>query len=614
MRLELESSITGPAHKPVEVDNHFPDSFNAQELLRCGIDAARSGDRESARRLLFQASGIDPRCEDVWMWLASISEYPEELLVFLNNALDINPENRRAKEWRIATRSLLAKTFVQRAIAVHQDGGAAQADQCIEQALKYDPECEMAWFWKASFASTDDQKTECLLKVLEIDPDNQDAKNALDNITRARSNASFREAKNAAVAGRRKKAFELVDEFLMSEPNNAEAWILRSHLSLSLDQKIESLTRALEIDPDNAAARSSYDFLVATVDSANDGNQTDAAAEPEPLAQPLGEPEPSCEVRETVEAAVGRSFEDFLHIDITEDPGFVAVTEDLPEFEIDRKTAPDVSGNGHVTQPDVEEGGVPVSAATNKCPFCGMPNEPQAFSCETCRAVLTLSDIESLLHNLTADRETIKNAVTQMEAEWNLRDFSEDELTALGIGHMNLGNYSGGFKYIQEASRLNPNNVVLAAQLNTIAIRLDEMKRQDEVREAMPSGKTILVVDDSATVRKLISGKLEKSGHHVICAEDGVEALERFEASMPDLVLLDISMPKMDGYEVCKQIRSNPAAKDLPIVMISGKDGFFDKVRGRLAGTTGYVTKPFGPETLMKALETYLLPEQPVEA
>jgi twitching motility two-component system response regulator PilG len=65
----------------------------------------------------------------------------------------------------------------------------------------------------------------------------------------------------------------------------------------------------------------------------------------------------------------------------------------------------------------------------------------------------------------------------------------------------------------------------------------------------------------------------------------------------------------MDGYEVCKQIRANPAARDLPVVMISGKDGFFDKVRGRMAGTTGYVTKPFGPETLMKALETYLLPD-----
>ena len=175
-------------------------------------------------------------------------------------------------------------------------------------------------------------------------------------------------------------------------------------------------------------------------------------------------------------------------------------------------------------------------------------------------------------------------------------------------------NFESGIKYLQEALRLDPNNVILSGQLNTIAIRLDEIHRQNEIHESMPKGRTILVVDDSATVRKLISGKLEKSGHTVVCAEDGVEGLARIAEKLPDLVLLDITMPRMDGYEVCKQIRANPASKDVPVVMISGKDGFFDKVRGRMAGTTGYVTKPFGPETLMKALETYLLQEDvPVE-
>ncbi len=117
----------------------------------------------------------------------------------------------------------------------------------------------------------------------------------------------------------------------------------------------------------------------------------------------------------------------------------------------------------------------------------------------------------------------------------------------------------------------------------------------------------ILVVDDSATVRKLVSGKLEKCGHEVVCAIDGVDALEKINALVPDLILLDITMPRMDGYQVCKLIRNNEATKDVPIVMISGKDGFFDKVRGRMAGTTGYITKPFGPETLMKTVEAYIV-------
>jgi twitching motility two-component system response regulator PilG len=168
-----------------------------------------------------------------------------------------------------------------------------------------------------------------------------------------------------------------------------------------------------------------------------------------------------------------------------------------------------------------------------------------------------------------------------------------------------------GYSCLLEASKLSPNNVVLTAQVNSLLIRLEEIKKQEEAHLKMPKGKSILVVDDSPTVRKLIAGKLEKCGHAVVCANDGVEALERLENFVPDLILLDITMPRLDGYQVCKQIRSNNSTKDVTVVMISGKDGFFDKVRGRMAGTTGYITKPFGPETLMKAVEMYLSGEAP---
>ena len=119
----------------------------------------------------------------------------------------------------------------------------------------------------------------------------------------------------------------------------------------------------------------------------------------------------------------------------------------------------------------------------------------------------------------------------------------------------------------------------------------------------------ILIVEDEERITSFVRRGLTSSGYLVSSAATGLEALEILGGENIDLVLLDITMPRMDGYEVRKQIRSNPQAKNLPVVMISGKDGFFDKVRGRMAGSTGYVTKPFGPETLMKALETYLVPE-----
>jgi twitching motility two-component system response regulator PilG len=240
------------------------------------------------------------------------------------------------------------------------------------------------------------------------------------------------------------------------------------------------------------------------------------------------------------------------------------------------------------------------------CPFCRAGYDAQAIVCQRCKAVLTMSDLEMLISNLGADKLLLRDAVERLEAERSSRELSEAELTTLGIGHLNLQNLQYGFNYLLLASELNPNNVVLSGHVNALRIRLEEIKRRDEVHETMTKGKTILVVDDSPTVRKLIAGKLEKSGHDVICATDGVEAIERLREVVPDLVLLDITMPRMDGYQVCKMIRSNSTTQNVPVVMISGKDGFFDKVRGRMAGTTGYITKPFGPDTLMKAVETFL--------
>jgi twitching motility two-component system response regulator PilG len=226
-------------------------------------------------------------------------------------------------------------------------------------------------------------------------------------------------------------------------------------------------------------------------------------------------------------------------------------------------------------------------------------------------AVLTLSDLELLLGNHNPDKLRLREAVERMERQRRSRPLDSNELVTLGLGHLNLRNLQMGYSCLLEASQLNPNNVVLTAQVNSLLIRLEEIKKQEEVQLRMPKGKSILVVDDSPTVRKLIAGKLEKCGHEVICANDGVEAMERLEHFVPDLILLDITMPRMDGYQVCKQIRSNSSTKDVTVVMISGKDGFFDKVRGRMAGTTGYITKPFGPETLMKAVEMYLSGEAP---
>jgi twitching motility two-component system response regulator PilG len=116
---------------------------------------------------------------------------------------------------------------------------------------------------------------------------------------------------------------------------------------------------------------------------------------------------------------------------------------------------------------------------------------------------------------------------------------------------------------------------------------------------------TILVVDDSPTIRKLVDIILKKRGFRVISASNGLEALARINDGLPSMIFLDITMPRMDGYQLCKIIKANRETRDIPVVMLTSKDGLIDKVRGRMAGSTGYITKPFGPDTLLQAVEKY---------
>ncbi len=116
----------------------------------------------------------------------------------------------------------------------------------------------------------------------------------------------------------------------------------------------------------------------------------------------------------------------------------------------------------------------------------------------------------------------------------------------------------------------------------------------------------VLVVDDSPTVRKIVQLTLQRERIRVVTAGDGLSALAAVSDEEPDLILLDIMLPRMDGYNICQVIRKNMAYRDMPIIMLSGKDGLFDKMRGKLAGSTEYITKPFDSAELVQIVKRYL--------
>jgi twitching motility two-component system response regulator PilG len=112
----------------------------------------------------------------------------------------------------------------------------------------------------------------------------------------------------------------------------------------------------------------------------------------------------------------------------------------------------------------------------------------------------------------------------------------------------------------------------------------------------------VLVIDDSNTIRRSAEIFLRQAGFEVILAEDGFDALAKISDHQPSVIFVDIMMPRLDGYQTCALVKQNPNLKSTPVIMLSSKDGVFDRARGRLAGSDRYLTKPFTKETLIEAI------------
>ena len=119
------------------------------------------------------------------------------------------------------------------------------------------------------------------------------------------------------------------------------------------------------------------------------------------------------------------------------------------------------------------------------------------------------------------------------------------------------------------------------------------------------AGLKVMVIDDSKTIRRTAETLLKKAGCEVFTAVDGFEALALIADNNPDLIFVDIMMPRLDGYQTCALIKHNAQYRDTPVVMLSSKDGLFDRARGRIVGSEEYLTKPFTKEELLGAIRKF---------
>jgi twitching motility two-component system response regulator PilG len=120
------------------------------------------------------------------------------------------------------------------------------------------------------------------------------------------------------------------------------------------------------------------------------------------------------------------------------------------------------------------------------------------------------------------------------------------------------------------------------------------------------AGLKVMVVDDSKTIRRTAETLLKKEGCEVLTAVDGFEALAKISDQKPAIIFVDIMMPRLDGYQTCALVKNNPQFRSTPIIMLSSKDGLFDKARGRIVGAEQYLTKPFTRDELLSAIRHHV--------
>ncbi len=408
------------------------------------------------------------------------------------------------------------------------------------------------------------------------------------------------EAVQAAKRGDSGGARSLLLRASESEPDNELIWLWLAHLSTSPADKTSYLRRVLAIHPGHEVARAELaDVLRAEgVALARAGSRRRARELLEgSLALDEGKEDSwlwLAAVAETREER-RRCLKKVLEINPRHRHALALL--DLPELRDPTKPA----APGAET-PNAEPSGSAApsgSFAPKRCPLCrgvGFTGE----RCSWCRAHFSLGDLRALVRNAEVDRDLVAAGLRRLAGlPGGAENF--DVQFVLGLGYLNLGRLDEGIHALEGASRLRPGDGLIATQLDVLKL----WRRGKPTSKPVRRGR-VLAVDDSPTVLKLVASSLEPHGFEVEAAAAGLEALARLREAKPDLVLLDINLPGMDGYQVCKIIKSDPVLKSVPVVFLSGRGGLFDRMRGRLAGSSDHVQKPFEPQALLELVERFV--------
>ena len=253
-----------------------------------------------------------------------------------------------------------------------------------------------------------------------------------------------------------------------------------------------------------------------------------------------------------------------------------------------------------------------------RCPFCWTAVPDMVVACLYCRSHLFIHK-HFFSSPVSAKGSVLKKAIARYTQVIG-REKNIQAHYYLAMAHLNLEHWEEALDQLNETVKLSPENKIFANQLQALLGYMAGLETGSMPEEVGRLGEShpfwaspvetqknkVLVVDDSAVSRKVASLTLERNGYEIFQAKNGLEALTSMNAQKPDLVLLDIIMPKMDGYETLSILKKSQELKHIPVIMLTSRDKLFDKIKGKMSGSDEYLTKPFDPDDLVAKVGKYL--------
>jgi twitching motility two-component system response regulator PilG len=548
--------------------------------LRQGVIAAQAHEFERARSYLQQATAESP--DDVlgWYWLAIASDSPDSAIRCLRRVLTIDAGH-------VPARDALAKLLVAeaRAAAARADSDTARA--LATEASQLTPASPAPWLALAALAATHADRTDALRQLVAINPEDARLRTQLRQALLARGVMMARSDPDTARVCFREAAD--------INPADPRVWQALASLAESRADAMQALRELLKVAPDHLRGRTSL---------------REALGEEARSLVSSGLTEQACAIWREAITMNGGDAESWLGLaDTTPDPDEAAraietayeLNPDDPQANaaMDRLRGSRVDPNAAALPDDAfarfEPAGDTLPAFTlGEDQIDPADSLLDAFARleEAAVAAAPLAPPAPVLSTepiaAPAPVPSSEPIVAPLPAPW-----AEPVVEPAPIL---------SFEPDVPAPVVTPEPLDEPVPAIEIA--------EPPVAATGTSGdarRTVMVVDDSPTIRKILGLTLERAGYTVVTEADGEAALTRLADLIPGVILLDISMPKLDGYEVCKRIKQDARTANVPVIMLSGKGAFFDKVKGHMAGATEYLTKPFETPAVLAAVNNHCL-------